>query len=80
MKHKRQTDPTTAQLGTFMAISRAQPLESLPEFLTPEEFGAYMELGRGTVYELLRRAEIPHRRFGRLIRIHKSVLTSFLNP
>ena len=60
------------------SVTRHTPLEDLPEFLTPEEFRAYVSIGRGTMYELLRRAEIPHKRFGRLIRIPKTALSSFL--
>ena len=54
--------------------NRAIPYEELPEYLTPEEFRAYVSLGRNTVYELLRRNEIPHVRFGRTIRIPKAAL------
>jgi excisionase family DNA binding protein len=54
--------------------SRATPYEQLPEFLSPEEFGAYLVLSRNTTYELLRRGEVPHRRFGRAIRIPKTAL------
>ena len=61
------------------SVNRHTPLEDLPEFLTPEEFRAYVNIGRGTMYELLRRADIPHKRFGRLIRIPKTALGSFLN-
>ena len=56
------------------AIDRRTPLEELPEFLSPEEFRAYLGLSRSTVYDLLRRREIPSRRFGRCIRIPKSAL------
>jgi excisionase family DNA binding protein len=56
-------------------ILRSTPFEQLPEFLSPEEFGGYLQLTRNTVYDLLRRNEIPHRRFGRQIRIHKTALT-----
>jgi excisionase family DNA binding protein len=56
------------------AISRNTPIADLPEFLSPEELGAYLQLGRNTVYELLRQNQIQHRRFGRLIRIPKTAL------
>ena len=65
---------------TSSTISRSQPVETLPEFLTPQEFRQYVGIGRATLYELLRREEIPHIRLGRLIRIRKSVLDSFLAP
>lgn len=42
--------------------------------VTPAELQAYLNLSRNTVYELLKQNKIPHVRFGRLIRIPKSVL------
>jgi excisionase family DNA binding protein len=58
------------------AITSTLPVDALPEFLTPEEFRAYVRIGRSAMYDLLRRGEIPHVKFGRLIRIPKSVLQS----
>jgi excisionase family DNA binding protein len=55
-------------------FDRRTPIEDLPEFLSPEEFRRYVGLGRSTVYDLLRRDELPHVRFGRVIRIPKSAL------
>ena len=55
-------------------ITRTTPVESLPEYLTPEEFWTYVGIGRASCYELLRRGEIPSMRFGRLIRIPKRAL------
>jgi excisionase family DNA binding protein len=52
------------------------PYADLPELLTPEEFGARIRVSRNTTYELLRRGEIPHVRFGRLIRIPKTALVT----
>jgi excisionase family DNA binding protein len=49
-------------------------LEALPAFLSPEEFCEYLSLGRSTVYDLLRRGEIPSLKLGRSYRIPKSVL------
>ena len=60
-----------------LSIDRSTPVDSLPEFLSPEEFRRYLGLGRSTVYDLLRRDELPHVRFGRCIRIPKAVLQSF---
>jgi excisionase family DNA binding protein len=53
---------------------RTRPFDELPEYLTPEEVREYLNLSRNTVYELLRRNEIKHVRFGRLIRIPKAGL------
>lgn len=55
-------------------LDRHTPWEALPEFLTPTQFRAIVGIGKGTVYELLKRNEIPHVRFGRLYRIPKAVL------
>jgi excisionase family DNA binding protein len=56
------------------AIDRRTPVAELPEFLSPEEFMHYMGISRSTVYDLLRRDEIPHVRLGRCIRIPKSAV------
>jgi excisionase family DNA binding protein len=56
-------------------LSRKTPVEQLPEFLTPEELTAYLQLSRNTVYELLRTQQIQSVRFGRTIRIPKSALS-----
>jgi excisionase family DNA binding protein len=58
-------------------VRRSTPLDQLPEFLSPEEFRRYVGIGRSTVYDLLRRDELKHVRFGRCIRIPKTVLASF---
>jgi len=56
-------------------VSRSTSLDQLPEFLTPDEFRAYVGIGRSTMYDLLRREEIPYMKFGRCIRIPKSALS-----
>ena len=61
-------------------LARSIPYELLPEFLTPEEFRQYLGLSRNGVYELLRRQQIPHVRFGRLIRIPKTALRTSAPP
>lgn len=48
--------------------------EELPDFLTPEEFAARVRISRNSMYERLRRGEIPHMRLGRTIRIPKRAL------
>ena len=53
---------------------RTTTFEELPELLTPEEVREWLGVSRGMVYELLRRGEIAHVRFGRLIRVPKSSL------
>jgi excisionase family DNA binding protein len=56
------------------SINRHTPVDALPEFLSPEEFRVYVGIGRSTMYDLLRRDEIPHLKFGRCIRIPKAAL------
>ena len=57
-----------------MKITRKTPIEDLPSLLTPEEFRAAVGLSKNFVYDLVRKGEIPVMRFGRQIRIPKSVL------
>ncbi len=54
--------------------NRSMPYADLPEFLTPSQVQDYLSLSRNTVYDLLRRNEILHVKFGRQIRIPKSAL------
>lgn len=55
-------------------ITRHTRYENLPEFLTVDECRAYLALSRSAIYDMLRRGVIPHRRFGRILRIHRSAL------
>jgi excisionase family DNA binding protein len=48
--------------------------DDLPDFLTVEELAAWLRLGRNTAYEIVRRGDVPHVRFGRSIRIPKAAL------
>ena len=48
--------------------------EELPDFLSVEEACAYLRLGRSTIYDLLRRGELPCQRYGRIIRIPRTAL------
>ena len=47
-----------------MKINRRTPLENLPQFLSPAEYSAFVGLGLTSVYEALRRKEIPSRKLG----------------
>lgn len=66
MKPPRETSP--------VGLLRSTPFDALPELLTPDEFRAYVGIGRSTMYDLLRRDEIPQLRFGRCIRIPKTAI------
>jgi excisionase family DNA binding protein len=48
--------------------------EDFPDLVTPEEAGAFLRISRNTTYELLRTQQLPHIKFGRLIRIRKATL------
>jgi excisionase family DNA binding protein len=49
-------------------------LDDLPELLTPEEAATVLRVSRNGMYELLKTGTIPSLKFGRLIRIKKTVL------
>ncbi len=57
-----------------MKITRHTPIEDLPSLLTPDEFRAAVGLSKNFVYDLVRKGELPVKRFGRQIRIPRSVL------
>lgn len=72
-------DVTHDEAPSGPPITAATPFPLLPELLSPEECRAYLRLGRSTMYELLRRDEIPHVRFGRCIRIPKAALRPIIS-
>jgi excisionase family DNA binding protein len=55
-----------------VAITRYTSWSDLPEYLTPQEFQAYLGLKKTNSYEAIK--SLPHLRMGRLIRIPKEVL------
>jgi excisionase family DNA binding protein len=46
----------------------------LPDYLTPAEARAYLNLGRSTLYDLVRRGELTAVRFGKVLRIPREAL------
>lgn len=48
--------------------------EELPDLCTPEQARAFLQVGRNTVYELVKSGVIESVKFGRLIRIPKRAL------
>lgn len=62
--------------GSVVTIGRTTALDDLPEFLTASETASFLAIGRGSVYELIRRGELPVVRLGRLVRVPKSGLTA----
>jgi excisionase family DNA binding protein len=55
-------------------VTRLTPVDDLPELLRAEEAAAWLGCGVGTVYELIRRAELAHVRLGRLVRVPRAAL------
>jgi excisionase family DNA binding protein len=45
-----------------------------PEWMTVDEIAAAMRVARRTVYLMIRRGELPTKRFGRLLRVHRSAV------
>jgi excisionase family DNA binding protein len=58
-------------------ISRFTRVADLPEMLRVEEVAAWAQVGKGTIYEALRRGDLPHVRLGRLVRIPRSALAEW---
>jgi excisionase family DNA binding protein len=75
----RVTMPEGSAPSGQSLLDRRIPLADLPEFLSPDEFRAYIGLSRNTVYDLLRRGEIAHLKFGHSIRIPKAALKDRLS-
>ena len=48
--------------------------DDLPDLVTPEDARAFLQVGRNTIYELIKSGALPSRKFGKLIRIPKSAL------
>lgn len=61
-------------------VTRYTPFDELPQFLSVEEFRMLVGIGRSTTYDLLRRGELRHIRFGRVVRIPKEALRLYLWP
>jgi excisionase family DNA binding protein len=55
-------------------ITRDTKWEMLPDYLMPEEARAYLNLGRTTLYDLVKRGKLPAVRFGKVLRIPREAL------
>jgi excisionase family DNA binding protein len=51
---------------------------ALPALLTVEEAAGVLRVGRNTCYELVRQHQIPYIRLGRLIRVPRQALMSWV--
>ena len=59
-------------------ITRMTRFEDLPDFLSVAELCVYLQIGRSTAYEILRRKELSSVRFGRVVRIPRTSLERYL--
>ena len=57
-------------------VNRSSRFDDLPDWLEVEHVGAYLGLGRTATYELIRAGEIPHKRFGRKIRMPQEAVAA----
>lgn len=48
--------------------------DELPDWLTPREARVLLRVSRTSLYSMIRDGSLPHRRFGRLIRLPKEAL------
>jgi excisionase family DNA binding protein len=55
-------------------ITRNTPYDDLPELMRPYEVQVWLGISRTAIYDLLRRDELPSRRFGRQLFIPKTAL------
>jgi excisionase family DNA binding protein len=61
--------------GGAVAPASARPhLDDLPDWLSIDEARAVLNIGRSSIYELVRSGGVPSRKFGRLIRIPREAL------
>jgi excisionase family DNA binding protein len=54
-------------------------INDYPDFLTVEQAREILGLGKNTIYEALKRGDIPSVRIGRLIRVSKKALEEAMN-
>jgi excisionase family DNA binding protein len=79
VKAIQEEDQRAAQAPIMpTATPASSAFEALPEYCTPQQVGAYLQLGRNTTYDLIKRGVVPSRRFGKLIRVPKSALSELL--
>jgi excisionase family DNA binding protein len=54
------------------------PTTSTPQFITAREAAACIGITKSTMYDWINRGYLPHHRIGRLVRIQRSDLESFI--
>ncbi len=68
----------------LVALRRARPADDeqrdVDAVLDVEDVARLLRVGRNTVYELVGRNEVPHRRLGKQIRFSRAALMRWLDP
>jgi excisionase family DNA binding protein len=59
-----------------VTIDRHTPVSDLPELLRPEEAAAWLDCGKGTIYERARKQPDFAVRIGRLLRVRRTALAA----
>jgi excisionase family DNA binding protein len=59
-------------------LDRLPSWDDLPDLLTAEEVAAFTRIPLHTIYLLIRRKELPARKFGRQIRVSKTALRAYV--
>ena len=60
------------------AVTRRTPLADLPELLRVNEVAIWADVGRGVVYDAVRRGALPSIFLGRLCRIPRTGLAAWI--
>ena len=55
-------------------VDRSSRFDDLPDWLEVKDVQAYLGLGRTATYMLIRAGKIPHRKYGRRIRVPRRAL------
>jgi excisionase family DNA binding protein len=60
-------------------VTRLTPVGELPELVRVDEMAAWLGIGQSLAREMVRRADVPHVRLGRLVRVPRWALTAMVN-
>jgi excisionase family DNA binding protein len=69
--------PEPATEGVVAAAS-ARPTSAVDEVIDVQTVARLLHVGRNTVYALVARNQIPHRRLGKQIRFHQAAVMQWL--
>ena len=63
----------------MISLRKYMRLDDLPDVMQVEDVMAFLQIGRNTMYQLLRTCEFPAIKIGRQYRIPKKLLLSYLD-